>query len=155
MYGSKSKRSPFLSILTPYPGTASYEKLRDSGRLRQESGWEFYNGYNVSFIPRKMSPADLLRAHRDLWRSAFSVRPCLGRLLRAVFTLRWGALLMCTMMNVFYGLKALTNNEPISFEGTDHYKFIREVVGPIMHGSLDSEQAGGADLASSAAQARR
>ncbi len=62
---------------------------------------------------------------------------------------------MCTMMNVFYGFKAFTRNEPISFEGTDHYKSIREVVGPIMHGRLHAEQALGADLATSAAQAQR
>jgi hypothetical protein len=47
-----------------------------------------------------------------------------------LFTLRWGAMLMCGTMNIFYGLKALTNNEPISFEGTDHYQSIRETIGP-------------------------
>jgi hypothetical protein len=46
---------PFLSILTPYRGTALYAKMRNVGRLREELGWEFYNGYNVSFTPRKMS----------------------------------------------------------------------------------------------------
>jgi len=139
---------PFLSILTPYRGTASYEKLRDSGRLRQELGWEFYNGYNVSFVPRKMSPADLLRAHRDLWRSAFSLRSCLRRVLRSLVTLRWGALLMCLMMNVFYGLKALTKNEPISFEGTDHYESIRELVEPHMHSRQDAEPGAAPDVVS-------
>lgn len=128
---------PFLSILTPYRGTASYERMRISGRLRQALGWEFYNGYNVSFAPRKMPPADLLRAHRELWRSAFSLRSCLRRVLRSLVTLRWGSLLMCSMMNMFYGLKALTKNEPINFEGTGHYNSIRDIVEPIMHSSHD------------------
>jgi radical SAM superfamily enzyme YgiQ (UPF0313 family) len=132
---------PFLSILTPFQGTASYEKLRASGRLREELGWEFYNGYNITYAPLKMSPEDLLRAHRALWRSAFSLRSCFGRVLRALFTLRWGALLMCTMMNVFYGFKAFTRNEPTSFEGTDRYKAIREAVGPIMHGRVAATEA--------------
>ncbi len=143
---------PFLSILTPYRGTASYAKMRSSGRLRQELGWEFYNGFNVSFEPRKTSPADLLRAHRALWRSAFSLRSCLRRIARGLVTLRWGGLLMCSMMNVFYGWKAFTKNEPISFEGTDHYNMIREVVAPIMHNRLDTEQSPGVDLADSATQ---
>ena len=63
----------------------------------------------------------------------------MGRVLGALFTLRWRALLMCTMMNLFYGMKALTNNEPISFEGADHYKSIREMVGPVMHDRMDAE----------------
>ena len=46
---------------------------------------------------------------------------------------------MCTMMNLFYGLKALTKNEPISFEGADHYKSIREMVGPAVHDRMDAE----------------
>lgn len=106
---------PFLSILTPYRGTASYEKMRDSGRLREDLGWEFYNGFNVTFIPKHMPPVRLLRAHRNLWRSAFSLRSCMRRVLRSLLTLRWGALLMSGMMNGFYGIKALTGNEPISF----------------------------------------
>ena len=35
---------------------------------------------------------------------------------------------MCGLMNLFYGLKALTHNEPISFEGTDNYQLIRETL---------------------------
>ena len=52
---------------------------------------------------------------------------------------------MCGMMNCFYGMKALTKNEPISFEGTDHYKSIREVVQPIMHSRQDAEPVAAAD----------
>ncbi len=136
---------PFLSILTPYRGTTSYTKMRDSGRLREELGWEFYNGYNVSFTPRKMTPAELLHAHRDLWRSAFSLRSCLRRVIRSWSALRWGGLLMCVMMNGFYGLKAFRKNEPISLEGTDHYKLIREVVEPLMHSSQVAEPYAAAD----------
>lgn len=119
---------PFLSILTPFQGTPSYTKMMESDRLRPELGWEFYNGYNVTFEPSKMTPAELLKAHRDLWKSAFSVRSSLRRIRRSFVTLRWGAFLLCGTMNLFYGLKALTNNQPISFEGTDTYKSIREMI---------------------------
>ena len=46
---------------------------------------------------------------------------------------------MCVMMNVFYGLKALTKNEPISFEGTDRYKSIRELMESHMHSRQNAE----------------
>ena len=116
---------PFLSILTPFKGTQSYSKMMEAGRLRSNLGWEFYNGYNVTFVPNKMTTAELLQAHRDLWHSAFSLRSVLRRINRSLWTLRRGAFMMCGLMNLFYGLKALTNNEPISFEGTDHYQTIR------------------------------
>lgn len=122
---------PFLSILTPFKGTRSYAKMMENDRLRSHLGWEFYNGYNVTFVPNKMTPEELLQAHRDLWRSAFSLRAVLRRIRRSLFTLRCGAMMMCGIMNAFYGLKALTNNEPISFEGTDHYPSIREAIDSI------------------------
>lgn len=108
--------------------------MRNSDRLREKLGWEFYNGYNVSFVPKNMDPAALLEAHRHLWCSSFSLRSSLKRFLRALFTLRWGGMLMCGMMNGFYCLKSLRNNGPISFEGTDYYQAIREAVEPDMHG---------------------
>jgi radical SAM superfamily enzyme YgiQ (UPF0313 family) len=120
---------PFLSILTPFQGTPSYTKMMETDRLRSKLGWEFYNGYNVTFEPSKMTPAELLRAHRDLWKSTFSMTASLGRVGRSGFRLRWGAFLLCGIMNLFYGLKALTNNQPVSFEGTDNYRSIRELIG--------------------------
>jgi radical SAM superfamily enzyme YgiQ (UPF0313 family) len=129
---------PFLSILTPFKGTRSYSKMMDTDRLRSDLGWEFYNGYNVTFVPSKMTPAELLKAHRDLWRSAFSLQAIFRRIGRSLFTLRGGAMMMCSIMNLFYGLKALTNNEPISFEGTDEYKSIRETIDLIPYSRQNS-----------------
>ena len=116
---------PFLSILTPFKGTRAYTKMEDQDRLIPNLGWEFYNGYNVTFQPAKMTPQELLNAHRDLWRSAFSLKMVLRRLWRSRFTLRGGAMMLCGIMNLFYGLKALTQNEPICFDGTDDYPAIR------------------------------
>lgn len=47
-------------------------------------------------------------------------------------------MMMCSIMNLFYGLKALTNNEPISFEGTDEYKSIRETIDLIPYSRQNS-----------------
>lgn len=103
---------PFLSVLTPYKGTPLYEKLEGEGRLLKERGWQFYNGYNVAFHPAQMSPDSLLKAHRVLWRTAFSPLHTLQRMLRAPFRLRLGAMLLSLAMNGFYGLKAVRGNEP-------------------------------------------
>jgi hypothetical protein len=124
---------PFLSILTPYRGTAAYRKMVEQGRMRRDKGWEFYNGYNVAFTPRMMSPDELLAAHRALWREAFSLRYSIKRIVRSFWYLRWGAWLMCLWMNLFYCLKRMRGNEPVSFEGTDLYADIRQIVAPEMH----------------------
>ncbi len=107
---------PFLSVLTPYRGTPAYSKLAEEGRILEGRGWEFYNGYNVSFQPRDMSPEQLLDAHRALWREAFSFKYSLKRVVRSFGRLRLGAFLMCLMMNGFYCLKRLRGNEPMAFD---------------------------------------
>jgi radical SAM superfamily enzyme YgiQ (UPF0313 family) len=106
---------PFLSVLTPYPGTPAYSRLAAEGRILSGRGWEFYNGYNVSFLPRQMSPERLLNAHRALWREAFSLKYSLRRIVRSLGRLRLGAFLMCLTMNAFYCLKRLRKNDPLSF----------------------------------------
>jgi radical SAM superfamily enzyme YgiQ (UPF0313 family) len=107
---------PFLSVLTPYRGTPAYDKLLAEGRILPGRGWQFYNGYNVSFQPRNMSPEQLLDAHRALWREAFSFKYAFLRVVRSAGRLRLGAFLMCLVMNAFYCWKRLRGNEPIAFE---------------------------------------
>ena len=107
---------PFLSVLTPYRGTPAFNRLAEAGRILERRGWEFYNGYNVSFQPRDMSPDQLLQAHRALWREAFSLKYSLLRVIRSLRRLRLGAFLMCAAMNGFYCLKRLRRNEPIAFD---------------------------------------
>src|SRR5258708_8769085 len=50
---------PFLSILTPYRGTALHAQMESEGRVLAGRGWEFYNGYNVAVPPAKMPPGDV------------------------------------------------------------------------------------------------
>jgi radical SAM superfamily enzyme YgiQ (UPF0313 family) len=118
---------PFLSILTPYRGTALHRKFEDEGRIIAGRGWEFYNGYNVAFAPARMSCDELLAAHRALWREAFSVKYSLKRVFRSMFRLRFGAFLMCAMMNLFYCLKALRGNNPACFDGLRKYEDFRDL----------------------------
>ena len=124
---------PFLSILTPFRGTPDYKRYQDQDRLLEDRGWEHYNGFNVAFEPAKMSPEELLEAHRALWREAFSWHYCLRRILRSVFRLRLGALLMCTVMNLFYGWKRMCGNEPMDFSQVEAYPKIHEQTAAQMH----------------------
>ena len=107
---------PFLSILTPFRGSQAHDKMVEEGRILARRGWEFYNGYNVTFHPKQMSPEELLEAHRQLWREAFSFKYSFLRVMRSMRYLRPGAFLMCLFMNTFYCLKRLRGNEPISFD---------------------------------------
>ncbi len=103
---------PFLSILTPFRGTPLYdEQLRD-GRILADRDWPHYNGYNVAFRPAKMSPEQLLRAHREMWNRAFSPSSVLSRLARGARQLSPGGMMLSAAMNGFYGLKQLTGNPP-------------------------------------------
>jgi radical SAM superfamily enzyme YgiQ (UPF0313 family) len=103
---------PFLSILTPFRGTPLYDDLLREGRLLEERDWPHYNGYNVAFEPARMTPGDLLEAHRRLWRRAFSPAFVAERLARGARRLRPGAMLLSAAMNGFYGLKRLEGNLP-------------------------------------------
>ena len=103
---------PFLSVLTPYKGTPLYDQLRAEGRLLPGHGWSAFNGYNAAFQPKGMTPVELTRAHRALWRRAFSPAHTLKRIARASRYLSPGAWLMTACMNGFYGLKRMRGNAP-------------------------------------------
>ncbi len=104
---------PFLSIMTPFRGTAVYTKLEEEGRILKERNWNFYNGYNVAFKPKQLSETRLLRAHRVLWKKSFSPIYSLKRIARGCFSLGLGAFLLSMFMNSFYCLKRLRGNYPI------------------------------------------
>lgn len=104
---------PFLSIMTPFRGTPIYTKLASEERIIEQRGWNFYNGYNVAFKPKKMSEAGLLQAHRTLWKKSFSPLYSFKRIVRGVFCLRWGAFLLSLFMNSFYSFKRIRKNYPI------------------------------------------
>ena len=63
-------------ILTPYPGTALYERMAAQGRLTT-ANWDLYDTRHVVFRPAQMTPemleAGYWRAYREFyqWRSIF------------------------------------------------------------------------------------
>lgn len=108
---------PFLSVMTPFRGTPVYRELLRDGRML-ERGWQYYNGYNVAFRPLKMSPRELLLAHRNLWKKSFSVIYSVRRILRGLVTLRLGAFYLSLFMNSFYLYKRVRGNGPVDMD--DH-----------------------------------
>jgi radical SAM superfamily enzyme YgiQ (UPF0313 family) len=103
---------PFLSILTPFRGTPLYEEHLAAGRILKDRDWPHYNGYNVAFQPARMTPDELLCAHRRMWRRAFSPALVAERLRRGRTYLSPGGMMLSGAMNGFYGLKRLTGNTP-------------------------------------------
>jgi radical SAM superfamily enzyme YgiQ (UPF0313 family) len=103
---------PFLSVLTPFRGTRLYDDLLRDERILTDRGWGHYNGYNVAFQPECMSAEALRKAHRELWRRAFSPAATAARIARGVRQLGRGGLMLSAAMNGFYGLKRLTGNLP-------------------------------------------
>lgn len=103
---------PFLSVLTPFRGTPLYDDLLREDRILADRDWPHYNGYNVAFRPARMTPDALVRAHRAMWRRAFSPELALGRIARGARQLRAGAFQLSLGMNGFYGAKRLMGNEP-------------------------------------------
>ncbi len=103
---------PFLSILTPFRGTQLYDEHLAAGRILADRDWPHYNGYNVAFQPARMTPGELLAAHRGLWHRAFSPAAVMERLARGARQLSPGGMMLSAAMNGFYGLKRLTGNAP-------------------------------------------
>ncbi|MBI1735326.1 MAG: cobalamin B12-binding domain-containing protein [Candidatus Rokubacteria bacterium] len=48
-----------VTVLTPFPGTALYRRLRAEGRLLRERYWERCTLFDVNFVPKRMSVDDL------------------------------------------------------------------------------------------------
>jgi radical SAM superfamily enzyme YgiQ (UPF0313 family) len=66
-------------ILTPYPGTPLYERLKAEGRLLTED-WSKYNGATVVFEPKRMSVETLRQLQLAAFGRFFSVPSIIKRL---------------------------------------------------------------------------
>ena len=48
-----------ITVMTPFPGTPLYERLRREGRLLEEGAWDRCSLFDVNFEPRNMTAAEL------------------------------------------------------------------------------------------------
>ena len=53
---------PRYAILTPFPGTPLFDRLKREGRILTED-WTLYDGQHVVYQPRQLSANALLRRH--------------------------------------------------------------------------------------------
>jgi radical SAM superfamily enzyme YgiQ (UPF0313 family) len=61
-----------VTILTPFPGTALYQRLAKEGRLLEPRFWERCTLFDVTFEPERMSSSELTWGFRELVRSVYS-----------------------------------------------------------------------------------
>jgi radical SAM superfamily enzyme YgiQ (UPF0313 family) len=61
------------TVLTPFPGTALYRRLKAEGRLLRDRYWEQCTLFDVTFNPKSMSVKDLERGFEYLMGSLYSV----------------------------------------------------------------------------------
>jgi radical SAM superfamily enzyme YgiQ (UPF0313 family) len=73
---------PRYAILTPFPNTALYHRLKQEQRILTED-WSLYDGQHVVFQPRQMSPAELYRGTEWAWKQTYRWSSIARRLLRA------------------------------------------------------------------------
>jgi radical SAM superfamily enzyme YgiQ (UPF0313 family) len=63
---------PRFAILTPFPGTPLYDRLKQEGRILTED-WSLYDGQHVVFQPTGMSAQQLYKGTEQAWRYAYSL----------------------------------------------------------------------------------
>lgn len=70
-----------FTILTPYPGTAIYERLKSEGRLLNDKWWllEDQEKHAPHFLPRDMSRERLLEGWRWAWEEYYSCSSIIKR----------------------------------------------------------------------------
>ncbi len=61
-----------LTVMTPFPGTPLYERLRAAGRLTEPHAWEKRTLFDVTFQPARMSPQELRTGLIDLAGKVYS-----------------------------------------------------------------------------------
>jgi radical SAM superfamily enzyme YgiQ (UPF0313 family) len=61
-----------VTVLTPFPGTSLYTRLKKEGRLLRERAWERCTLFDVNFVPRGMSVEDLEQGLEYLMGSLYT-----------------------------------------------------------------------------------
>jgi radical SAM superfamily enzyme YgiQ (UPF0313 family) len=69
---------PRYSILTPYPGSALYQRLIKEGRILSFN-WEDYDTMHVVFRPAQMSPDELYDGFKRAYRETFKIQHIINR----------------------------------------------------------------------------
>lgn len=71
---------PRYAILTPFPSTPLYKRLKAEDRILTED-WTLYDGQHVVFQPKQMSPQGLLSGTEWAWKKTYSFSNIAKRLM--------------------------------------------------------------------------
>ena len=63
-----------VTVMTPFPGTPLYERLRREGRLLAERFWDKCTLFDVNYVPRRMSVAELESGMRWLFSELYNAK---------------------------------------------------------------------------------
>ncbi len=69
------------AILTPFPGTPVYNKLKEENRILTED-WDFYDTEHVVYRPLKMTPERLVEGNKWAYHETYKYSSILKRILR-------------------------------------------------------------------------
>ncbi len=61
-----------ITVMTAFPGTPLYARLRSEGRLLEETAWEKCTLFDVNFTPRQLSAGELQRGLVELGKRLYS-----------------------------------------------------------------------------------
>lgn len=79
-----------FNVLTPYPGTKTYEDLKNADRLLI-TNWKYYDHNTVVFKPKNMTPFELqlgtTRARKEFYRTTSVLKRLLGNMYSPVIYL--------------------------------------------------------------------
>ncbi len=70
-------------ILTPYPGTVTYDRMRAQGRILTDD-LELYDTAHVVIQPKNMSPEELYEGYLWVYKEVYSYKNILRRLPRSI-----------------------------------------------------------------------
>lgn len=73
---------PRLALVTPFPNTALYHKMKREGRILHED-WRYFDTQHVVFKPSKMTPDQLLEGHLWAWREVYRLPMVAKRLIKS------------------------------------------------------------------------
>ncbi len=71
-------------ILTPLPGTETYQKIESEGRLLHKM-WHYYDGLHAVFQPKNMSPFELQQGMLDSFEEFYSYTRLLNEALNIMY----------------------------------------------------------------------
>jgi len=77
-----------FNILTPYPGTPLYDRLDKEGRILTKD-WSRYTQAHVVYMPKQMTPKELLEGTKKVIKSFYSPPEMLKRIYRSIITAKF------------------------------------------------------------------